>query len=342
MLQKQRKQEVLVTRTRPTPEDDILYQWRLSRRLEKAQEQAKRSWGKPFSDTTVHRSAVPARYMQSSIHTRSVNFPGNVSEVVEEREKANEIRKTMKVSETTGYDLSSTFEEITKPVPDNGVRNTETTTYNEVIEPDGRRLTTRADDKRKDCVSRIGLPINENNDFRNAPLASDVPAVCFIGDTNLPPHVHMMCDIVPCMQNKEYLEPKGNFTVVTKEHPTHSAVNSCSQTACDSPLKTVEQIKISERSFKQEPEGPLNTPFSPIVNKCGSSASILPPESNYGSLDKIKIKKTRDIPETPRTTNDCLQQPDNGNVIGAVIGQVCFGKYIGGIKSVELQQINIF
>ena len=326
MLQKQRrqeiKQEVPVTRIRPAPEDDILYQWRLSRRLEKAQEQAKSSWAKPFSDITAHRSAVPTRYMQSSVHTRSVNFPGNVSEVVEERQKANEVRKTMKISETTGYDLSSTLttEKTTKPVPDNGERNTETTTYNEVIEPAGRRLTTGANDKRKDCVSRIELPINENNGFQNTPLGSDVPAVCFIGDTNLPSHVHMMCDIVPCMQNKEYLEPKGNCTVVTKEHPTHSAVNSCSRTPCDSPLKTIEQIKISERFDKQEPEGPQSPPFSPIVNKCGSSASILPD----------KIKKTCDIPETPRTTNDCLQQPDNGNMIGAVIGQVCFGKYIGG------------
>ncbi|XP_028404465.1 uncharacterized protein LOC114527072 [Dendronephthya gigantea] len=162
-----------VVRPRLAPEDDILYQWRLARRLENAQKEAKDGEGKRFSNIATHRYAAITRgrygaalplgrhdaYLPEQDHSRHLTdtrdrlSPKHVSRKLEERK------------EDKGMDHAT----------------------DDIACRDKRGVS--ASNERE---------LSEQGSKEASALERNVPAVCFIDEEKIPSHVHMMCDIVPC------------------------------------------------------------------------------------------------------------------------------------------------
>lgn len=154
-----------VAKPRLAAEEDILYQWRLARRLEVAQKEAKDGEGKRFPNFATHRGAVMARgrheaYLPEKDHsrhltdTRDILSPKHASRMPERPLQADKImdRATDDIAWRDKRGVSASHDrELCKQV------------YKEAVL-----------------------------------LERNVPAVCFIDEEKVPSHVHMMCDIVPC------------------------------------------------------------------------------------------------------------------------------------------------
>ncbi|CAB4017410.1 Hypothetical predicted protein, partial [Paramuricea clavata] len=165
-----------VTKPRRAPEDDILYQWRLARRLEKAQEETKGSQGKRFGNTASYRTAALTRgrynaYLPEQDHPRYHMDSGNRRDDFEPSGNTS-FRHVSKMSGRT-------------------------------VHEDKIMYHATDDQSWRDKGDVSGMPERENVKCRErkklaVALESNVPAVCFIDEQKLPSHVHMMCDIVPC------------------------------------------------------------------------------------------------------------------------------------------------
>ena len=336
MLQRQRQRvedepRTLVTRPRPAPEDDILYQWRLSRRLEKAQEQAKRGWTKELPDLGIRLSGVSARHTGPSVNTRDVGEPefNKFSYTIEEHENAAGILRIKGDSETNGHDLTS------KELTEKGARTVDkcNLTNDKITEvmrqPSNKskceyraRTPTGALNEIKDDVRPNRATVEKSNAVQSVPLETNVPTVCFINDGNLPPHVHMMCDIVSCPQQQEYVNLRGSNTAIENGLPNVSTITRPTK---DLPPKTSERVKVYEGGYKQKREELPTDPYSPVVNNSSSFGSPVQGEAYHET--KVKTKETnsfnrRQLNRGITLTND--QDPDNGNMIESVIGQVRF------------------
>ena len=180
---------------RLAPEDDILYQWRLARRLEKAEKEAKGSQGKQFGNTGGSR--FPAKLTGDRYDSR---FPeqDHPRYVVDSEGKNN-----FKARE------NKTFKHISK-VPDRTLQDGQMMDgATDGVFSRGRPGVSFMQGRENiKCTERNKL-INTQKNAGNDPVAleSNVPAVCFIDEERLPSHVHMLCDIVPCSKQE-----KSNFS----------------------------------------------------------------------------------------------------------------------------------
>ena len=184
MIEKQKRLDeaavsakTVTIKPRLAPEDDILCQWRLARRLEKAQEEAKASQGRHF---TSRRPAVLTRddynkYLPEQDCTKS--------HAMDSRDRKNDLihnentsrRQVSKLPHRTAEDRNK----ADRATDDVAWKNECT----EFILPEKESVKCR---QRTKYTPETVL------------LDSNVPAVCFIDEKKLPSHVHMMCDIVPC------------------------------------------------------------------------------------------------------------------------------------------------
>ena len=186
---------------RLAPEDDILYQWRLARRLEKAEKEAKGSQGKQFGNTGGSRFPVKLTGDRYDSCFPEQDHPRYVVD--------SESKNNFKARE------NKTFKHISK-VPDRTLQ-------------DGQMMDGATDgvfSRGRPGVSfmqgRENIKCTERNKLINTQktagndlvaLESNVPAVCFIDEERLPSHVHMLCDIVPCSnQENRGVDEKNNFS----------------------------------------------------------------------------------------------------------------------------------
>lgn len=203
MIEKQKRLDDVRCRStdikqRLAPEDDILYQWRLARRLEKAQKEAKGSHGKHFGS----RPAILThdRYgscLPEQDHPRCyTNSEGRKSGF-----KARE---------------SKTFERISK-MPDRTLQDDKMMDQatDGVFSKSKRGMSVTQRRESINCTERNKLTNTQKNAGTNSvALESNVPAVCFIDEEKLPSHVHMLCDIVPCSkQEGRGVDEENDFSV---------------------------------------------------------------------------------------------------------------------------------
>ena len=180
MVEKQRRLNdaatQAVTKPRPAPENDILYQWRLARRLERAQEEAKSSEGKHFGSIASHRSATLTRY----------------NTYLPEQDQPRHHTDNHDGENAFKHSENAFFKNITK-IPDRTVHG------DKVKENENGVYSHTPERACFEGGERIGYGQNITGNNEMVPIESHVPAVCFIGEEKLPSaHVHMMCDIVPC------------------------------------------------------------------------------------------------------------------------------------------------
>ena len=173
---------------RLAPEDDILYQWRLARRLEKAQKEARGGQGKYVGNTESHRPVTfthDRSCLQEKDHPRCyMNSEGRKDDF-----KARENKTFKRISKMPDRTLQDdkVMDQVTDGVVSKSRRGMSVTQGRESIK----------------CTERNKLTNTQKNAANNSvALESNVPAVCFIDEEKLPSHVHMLCDIVPCSKQE--------------------------------------------------------------------------------------------------------------------------------------------
>lgn len=186
---------------RLAPEDDILYQWRLARRLEKAEKEAKGSQGKQFGNTGGSRFPVT---LTGDRYDSCFPEQDHPRYVVDSESKNNSKARENK-----------TFKHISK-MPDRTLQDGQMMdgATDGVFSRERRGVSFMQGRENIKCTERNKL-INTQKNAGNNPVAleSNVPAVCFIDEERLPSHVHMLCDIVPCSkQENGGIDEKNNFS----------------------------------------------------------------------------------------------------------------------------------
>ena len=184
MIEKQRRlndtAKQPVTKPRPAPEDDILYQWRLARRLERAQEEAKSGQGKHLENTATLTRDRCCTYLPEQDHPR--------------HRKDNQSGK-----DEFKHSVKTFFKHVSN-IPDRTVHE------NKMMENE-RGVSLTPEKGSFICREMNRRAPDNTGNSGTVPLERNVPAVCFINEEKLPSHVHMMCDILPCskqMRPKSY------------------------------------------------------------------------------------------------------------------------------------------
>lgn len=207
MIEKQKrlneaaKRPVSVSKPRPAPEDDILYQWRLARRLEKAEELGKTCRSKRFINMTDIRTTGLSDYCHSAYRPEQ-DHPIHGMDGVDRKDDFQRYRRC---DSAKSQDLRGEIRySATRAVISEDKRRQSVTT---------ERESSMFAERKKDT--------QECN--RADTLQSNVPAVCFIDEKKVPSHVHMMCDIVPCSKRMNL----GSHDVVERQNDSNLNNHEC-------------------------------------------------------------------------------------------------------------------
>ncbi|XP_071959139.1 uncharacterized protein [Antedon mediterranea] len=165
-----------------TPEDDILYQWRLRRKLEQARERPA-MWKEPIS--------VPSS---------RVNIPGRT--VTETRKdgvdsKLSEFRERLRHQEqVSGLRLSYPSRDQTRHTGNDPIPQTIATQTNGMSQ--ARSELNQSPDRNSAQFSENNVQIADKHDVLPVQISSPKHKDYLHGKPGVVPHLHMSCDIIPC------------------------------------------------------------------------------------------------------------------------------------------------
>ncbi len=279
MIEKQRRLDDAakkpVTKPRLAPEDDILYQWRLARRLEKAQEEAKGSQGKHFGNTASHRTAALTRDRYNAY------FP--------EQDHPRHHMDSDNRKDDFKHSGNTYFRHVSK-MPDRTVHEDKTRDH---ITDNRRGVSVMPERESVRCRERNKLA--EEVTGNNVALESNVPAVCFIDEKKLPSHVHMVCDIMPCSK-RIHVHPESrdvdghspSASDIDRDQKTRNEFDS-GDIQCRDGFREMSSTHVSDVAEGPRNRGLTSAPYNPGVTDTENERKDYDAANNKNSHVKSKV-----------------------------------------------------
>ena len=342
-----RQSRPLQPRPAPPPEEDILYQWRLARKMERAQEKVLK-WGPTWSSTVHSQPNIASQTTQPHILSSSDRVPPTFSQIgvayqrPELQLPAHPVASRMPVRSTSAPAKTQTT------VATSGVIMTDNEVSPVVSSPSGVTTRAQALTSSGEVLSGIiatssgthdRVPSREQSRVVAADRTEDVGHVqepvrmereqFVLAD--VPSHMHLSCDILPCPHQKSLIEKGRSDCRIPLSSPVVESWAEESHT----------QVRDTNRGHEKEntktkESGDDRENFGPPKARQGlgdqmSHRKVEPPKlpgkrsTSPEITEQDKHRRGEAGRERPKAKSETSLGPGPSDVLHAVIGQVgCF------------------
>lgn len=323
----ERQQRQLQPRPAPPPEEDILYQWRLARKMERAQEQAAK-WG-PARSTLPLGSTRPCALSSAStlLRTNPTPLVPSQKDTTYQRPALHAPTPLLVPSVSAGASSSPAKTQTTFSIPTPVVSDREETPPQ--ITPSHFEITSQAPSS-----SHQHSQIATEQSSEATAVATERPVVSQqicepvlveqdrFETADVPSHMHLSCDILPCPHQRTLIETRG-----TDKLPLSSPVVDSMPGKAHKEERDADGSK-PHRSVIRDSYGAKHIPktrrneFEEGRSKAGphglkGMAVALPEENSRG---KPKIKEAGK--QKPKAKREIPQGSGPTDMLSGVIGQV--------------------
>lgn len=343
-----RQSRPLQPRPAPPPEEDILYQWRLARKMERAQEKVLK-WGPTWSPTVHSQPNIASQTTQPLILSGADRVPPTFSQIGFANQRpelqlpAHPVASRMPVRATSAPTKTQTT------VAASGVIMTDNEVSPVVSSPSRVTITAQAPTSSGEVPSVIittssgthdGVPSREQSRVVAADRTEDLGHVqepvrmeheqFVLAD--VPSHMHLSCDILPCPHQKSLIEKGSSDCRIPLSSPVidswaeelHTQVRDSNRGHEKESTKTMEsgddrqnfgppgarQNGLRDQTIRRKVEPPK------LPGKRSTSPEI---------TEQEKHKRREARRERPKVKIDTSLGPGPSDVLHGVIGQVgCF------------------
>ena len=343
-----RQSRPLQPRPVPPPEEDILYQWRLARKMERAQEKVLK-WGPTWSSTVHNQPNIASQSTQPYILSGADRVPPTFSQIgvayqrPELQLPAHPVASRMPVRSTSAPAKTQTT------VSASGVIMTDNEVSPVVSSPSG--VTTRAQALTSSGEVPSGIIATSSGTHNRVPSReqSRVVAVDRTEDleqvqepvrmereqfvlADVPSHMHLSCDILPCPHQKSLIEKGSSDCRIPLSSPVVDSWAEESHT----------QVRDTNRGHQRESTNTMESgddrqnfgPPRARQNGLGDQTSrrkVEPPKSPGKRSTSPEITEQEEHRrreagrKRPKAKSETSLGPGPSDVLHAVIGQVgCF------------------
>ena len=343
-----RQSRPLQPRPAPPPEEDILYQWRLARKMERAQEKVLK-WGPTWSPTVHSQPNIASQSTQPHILSGADRVPPTFSQIgvayqrPEPQLPAHPVASRMPVRSTSAPAKTQTT------VAASGVIMTDNEVSPVISSPSG--VTTMAQASTLSGEVPLGIIATSSGIHDRVPSReqSRVVAVDRTEDleqvqepvrmereqfvlADVPSHMHLSCDILPCPHQKSLIEkgrsdcriPLSSAVVDSWAEESHSQVRDTNRG------HEKESSKTKESRDDRENFGPPRARQG--LGDQTSHRKVEPPKlpgkrsTSPEITEQEKHRRREAGRERPKAKSESTSLgPGPSDVLHAVIGQVgCF------------------
>ena len=342
-----RQSRPLQPRPAPPPEEDILYQWRLARKMERAQEKVLK-WGPTWSPTVHSQPNIASQSTQPHILSGADRVPPTFSQIgvayqrPEPQLPAHPVASRMPVRSTSAPAKTQTT------VAASGVIMTDNEVSPVISSPSG--VTTMAQASTLSGEVPLGIIATSSGIHDRVPSReqSRVVAVDRTEDleqvqepvrmereqfvlADVPSHMHLSCDILPCPHQKSLIEkgrsdcriPLSSAVVDSWAEESHSQVRDTNRG------HEKESSKTKESRDDRENFGPPRARQG--LGDQTSHRKVEPPKlpgkrsTSPEITEQEKHRRREAGRERPKAKSETSLGPGPSDVLHAVIGQVgCF------------------
>ena len=343
-----RQSRPLQPRPVPPPEEDILYQWRLARKMERAQEKVLK-WGPTWSSTVHNQPNIASQTTQPHILSSSDRVPPTFSQIgvayqrPELQLPAHPVASRMPVRSTSAPAKTQTT------VATSGVIMTDNEVSPVVSSPSA--VTTMAQASTLSGEVPLGIIATSSGIHDRVPSReqSRVVAVDRTEDleqvqepvrmereqfvlADVPSHMHLSCDILPCPHQKSLIEKGSSDCRIPLSSPVVDswAEESNTQVRDTNRGHAKKSTKTMESGDDRQNFGPPRARQNGLENQT-SRRKVEPPKlpgkrSASPEITEQENQRRREAGrERPKAKSETSLGPGPSDVLHAVIGQVgCF------------------
>ena len=343
-----RQSRPLQPRPVPPPEEDILYQWRLARKMERAQDKVLK-WGPTWSSAVHSQPNIASQSTQPHILSGADRVPPTFSQIgvayqrPELQLPAHPVASRMPVSATSAPTKTQTT------VAAGGVIMTDNEVSPVVSSPSA--VTTMAQAPTSSGEVPLGIIATSSGIHDRMPSReqSRVVAVDRTEDleqvqepvrmereqfvlADVPSHMHLSCDILPCPHQKSLIEkgssdcriPLSSPVVDSWAEELHTQVRDTNRG------HEKESAKTKESGDDRQNFGPPRARQNGLENQT-SRRKVEPPKlpgkrsTSPEITEQENHRRREDGRERPKAKSETFLEPGPSDVLHAVIGQVgCF------------------
>ena len=345
-----RQSRPLQPRPAPPPEEDILYQWRLARKMERAQEKVMK-WGPTWSSTVHSQPNIASQTTQPHILSSTDRVPPTFSQIgvgyqrPELQLPAHPVASRMPVSATGAPTRMQTT------VAASGVITTDSEVSPVVSSPS--RVTTMAQAPTSSGEVPSVIIATSSGTHDRVPSREQSRVVAADRTENLehvqepvrmereqfvladvPSHMHLSCDILPCPHQKSLIEKGSSDCRIPLSSPVVDswAEESHTQVRDTNRGHEKESTKIMESGDDRPNFGPQGARQNGLGDQT-NHRKVEPPKSpgkrstSPEITEQEKHRRREAGRERPKAKSETSLGPGPSDVLHAVIGQVGFFAY---------------
>ena len=338
----------LQPRPAPPPEEDILYQWRLARKMERAQEKVMK-WGPTWSSTVHSQPNIASQTTQPHILSSTDRVPPTFSQIgvgyqrPELQLPAHPVASRMPVRATGAPTRTQTT------VAASGVVMTDNEVSPVISSPSGVTTMAQAPTSSGEVPSVViatssgthdGVPSREQSRVVAADRTEDLGHMqepvrmeweqFVLAD--VPSHMHLSCDILPCPHQKSLIEKGSSDCRIPLSSPVVDswAEESHTQVRDTNRGHEKESTKTMESGDDRQNFGPPRARQNGLGDQT-SHRKVEPPKlpgkrsTSPEITEQEKHRRREAGRERPKAKSETSLGPGPSDVLHAVIGQVgCF------------------
>lgn len=335
----ERQQRQLQPRPAPPPEEDILYQWRLARKMERAQEQAAK-WG-PARSTLPLGSTRPCALSSAStlLRTTPTTPVPSQMDTMYQRPALHVPTPLLVPGVPAGASSSPAKTQTTFSIPTPVVSDreeippqiipshSEITTQAPTLSSQHSQIATEQSSEAHQIMSSAG---------QATAVATERPVVSWpvheavlvdqdrFESADVPSHMHLSCDILPCPHQRTLIERRGADKLPLSSPVVESILGKAHKEERDTDRgsKPHRSVIRDSHEARHTPKTSRQKEFEESRSKAGSQVlkgmTVALPENTTREKPKIKeagkqkSKAKREIPQGPGPTD----------MLSGVIGQV--------------------
>ena len=343
-----RQSRPLQPRPAPPPEEDILYQWRLARKMEKAQEKVLK-WGPTWSSTVHSQPNIASQSTQPHILPSTDRVPPTFSQIgvayqrPELQLPAHPVDSRMPVRATSALTKTQTT------VAARGVITTDNEVSPVVSSTSGVTTMAQAPTSSGEVPSRIIASSSGTHDRVPSREQTCVAAADRTGNleqvqepirmereqfvlADVPSHMHLSCDILPCPHQKSLIENGSSDCRIPLSSPVVDlwAEESHTQVRDTNRGHEKESRKTMESGDDRQNFGPPRARQNGLGDQT-SHRKVEPPKlpgkrsTSPEITEQEKHRRREAGRERPKAKSETSLGPGPSDVLRGVIGQVrCF------------------
>ena len=342
-----RQSRPLQPRPAPPPEEDILYQWRLARKMERAQEKVLK-WGPTWSPTVHSQPNIASQSTQPHILSGADRVPPTFSQIgvayqrPEPQLPAHPVASRMPVRSTSAPAKTQTT------VAASGVIMTDNEVSPVISSPSG--VTTMAQAPTSSGEVPLGIIATSSGIHDRVPSREQSRVVAADRTENLehvqepvrmergqfvladvPSHMHLSCDILPCPHQKSLIEKGSSDCRIPLSSPVVDSWAEELHTQVRDTNRGHEKESSKTKESRDDREN-----FGPPRARQGlgdqtSHRKVEPPKlpgkrsTSPEITEQEKHRRREAGRERPKAKSETSLGPGPSDVLHAVIGQVgCF------------------